>query len=343
MAAAIGPPECMLCARAKIGSTEMRIYQGSVLELYRNDAQVVVNPANNGLQHGGGLAGAIATQAGPELVRESEEIMRKNRRPLRNAEAVVTTAGNLKFTKVVHVVGPIVQQHNPPSKFQMEELENSVFNAIVKAGEVEHADCVAIPGISCGSFGFPKKEAADCHLKAFIRYAKDRRPKRIIKVYFSLYAPDEAASFVDDFLSKMEVFTFDEAEFFGTLEQQTNCMNKTCGGCGNYYKRDERFRIGKCHDIYCDFCIYRYQMKNCLSCKSSLGVPSENSLDQCDSKEYFIPDAVYCRICLAVKRISPGCCTDCFNICSEHSIPSRAGQFVCPYCEKPITSFNPTL
>src|SRR5919201_2760903 len=57
----------------------------------------IANAANTELRHGGGVAGAIARAAGPELQRESRE-----RAPIGLGEAVETTAGELPCRWVIH-------------------------------------------------------------------------------------------------------------------------------------------------------------------------------------------------------------------------------------------------
>src|SRR3954470_11524743 len=72
----------------------MDVVQADVTAL---DVDVVANAANTWLRHGGGVAGAIARAAGPELERESRE-----RAPIGLGEAVETTAGDMRACWVVH-------------------------------------------------------------------------------------------------------------------------------------------------------------------------------------------------------------------------------------------------
>src|SRR5919197_270132 len=61
------------------------------------EVDAIANAANTRLMHGGGVAGAIARAAGPELQRESEE-----RSPIGLGEAVETTGGQLPARWVIH-------------------------------------------------------------------------------------------------------------------------------------------------------------------------------------------------------------------------------------------------
>ena len=59
----------------------------------------IVNAANGHLAHGGGVAAAISSAAGPALDEESERIVRK-RGPIPTGDAVITTAGDLPFKEI---------------------------------------------------------------------------------------------------------------------------------------------------------------------------------------------------------------------------------------------------
>ncbi|MBN2514524.1 MAG: macro domain-containing protein [Deltaproteobacteria bacterium] len=72
----------------------------------------IVNAANGMLAHGGGVAAAIAGAAGPRLVEEGNELIRK-RGVISVGDAVVTTAGDLPFKGVIHAVG--LPFHSPVS------------------------------------------------------------------------------------------------------------------------------------------------------------------------------------------------------------------------------------
>jgi len=78
----------------------IRILQG---DLTAQDADAIVNAANNDLQLGGGVAGAIRRKGGPAIQEECDRIG-----PIPLGEAAVTSAGccagggNLKARYVIH-------------------------------------------------------------------------------------------------------------------------------------------------------------------------------------------------------------------------------------------------
>ena len=79
---------------------KIQILQG---DLMAQDADAIVNAANNDLQLGGGVAGAIRRKGGPAIQEECDRIG-----PIPLGEAAVTSAGfcagggNLKARYVIH-------------------------------------------------------------------------------------------------------------------------------------------------------------------------------------------------------------------------------------------------
>jgi O-acetyl-ADP-ribose deacetylase (regulator of RNase III) len=321
---------CILCAEAFINGIKLEIYKGSVLSMGQYQYRSIVNAANEEMKHKGGLAGNIANLAGPDLVRQCDQYIQRHGY-LRKSQAIASTAGKLNFQKVIHVAGPIIRNNMKPAPYQIEELTNCIYNCIKKACEF-NIDSIAFPGISCGAFSFPKEAAAKCHLDGFLKYAASAKVTKesVGKVCFVMFTDDEIHYFVEDFLEKMEDYCFDTAKFIGKPQTQENYLIKSCGGCSNLYE-NTKFLIGKCHNNYCDYCIYRYNMANCLICKSSLAIEEEKINDLARSKNRYNSYAVYCRECKEPRMIDEKCCQKCKNICSSH------GYTVCSYCNSPIS------
>src|SRR5215472_4499597 len=75
-------------------SPEIVILQGNLTEM---DVDAIVNAANNDLQLGGGVAGAIRRKGGDEIQRECDAI---GSIPL--GGAAITSGGHLKARHVIH-------------------------------------------------------------------------------------------------------------------------------------------------------------------------------------------------------------------------------------------------
>lgn len=76
-----------------------------ICDLLGAPVDAIVNPANPGLSHGGGLAAVISDEAGPGLDEECGRIIEKvGRIPV--GLAVPTKAYNLPYKGIIHAVGP---------------------------------------------------------------------------------------------------------------------------------------------------------------------------------------------------------------------------------------------
>ena len=131
----------------EIRGVKLKVIEGDIT---REDVDAIVNPANNYLQHGGGVAGAIVRAGGDIVQRESDEFVRKNG-PLPTGKATITSGGRLKAKYVIHTVGP---------RWGEGDEENKLRKAVQKVLEIACKNGVkslSIPAISCGIFGFPSE------------------------------------------------------------------------------------------------------------------------------------------------------------------------------------------
>src|SRR5262245_6115818 len=96
--------------RYKIHETEIVLKRGDITE---EDTDAIVNAANSHLQHGGGVAGAIARKGGRTIQEESDKI---GYVPV--GSAAITTAGNLKAGYLIHAVGPRMGEGDEDEKLR---------------------------------------------------------------------------------------------------------------------------------------------------------------------------------------------------------------------------------
>jgi O-acetyl-ADP-ribose deacetylase (regulator of RNase III) len=88
-----------------INFSENKVFKVGIRDLLSAAIDAIVNPANSGLSHGGGIAAIISNEGGPKIDKHSEKYIQKyGRIPV--TKAVVTTAGNLPYKGVIHAVGP---------------------------------------------------------------------------------------------------------------------------------------------------------------------------------------------------------------------------------------------
>jgi len=159
----------------KLDGISLKLVQGDITK-YSADA--IVNAANRYLEHGGGVALAIAkaaTDGNPEeYTRLSKEEMRKQigRDYIEHGEVVVTPAlalerYGIKF--VIHTIGPIC---NGVWNYEFKEkLKNALMGPLKKAEELK-LKSIAFPAISAGIYGCPLEEVVKTFIEVVKEFAK---------------------------------------------------------------------------------------------------------------------------------------------------------------------------
>lgn len=130
----------------KVGGAGLRLVQGDIT---LRDVDAIVNAANSHLKHGGGVAGAIA-RAGGEIIQEESDLIGFS--PV--GTAVITTAGAMPASFVIHAVGPRMGEGDEDTK-----LKNAV-ESVLSLAKGNGIRTVSMPAISSGIFGFPKDRCA---------------------------------------------------------------------------------------------------------------------------------------------------------------------------------------
>jgi O-acetyl-ADP-ribose deacetylase len=134
------------------------------------DVDAIANAANTQLMHGGGVAGAIARAAGPDLQRESRE-----RAPIGLGEAVATTAGAMPARWVIHAA--TMELGGPTSA---DIIRRATAETLRVADELG-ATSLALVAFGTGVGGFPLDEAARIEVEEVRRHlAAGSRLDRIV-------------------------------------------------------------------------------------------------------------------------------------------------------------------
>ncbi len=140
------------------------------------NVDAVVNAANELLQLGSGVAGAIRRRGGPSIQEECDKIG-----SCPTGSAVVTGGGDLPARWVIHAVGPVWRGGEEGEEML---LASAVRAALKRADEVG-AGSVALPAISAGVFGFPLRRAAELAMGAARSFAAEA--KSVQRIVFCLY------------------------------------------------------------------------------------------------------------------------------------------------------------
>ncbi len=176
----------VLAERVLSTGQTIQIVQGDITA---ETTDAIVNAANEHLQHGAGVAGAIVRRGGPIIQQESDEWIRKHG-AVSHAHPAWTSGGLLPAKYVIHAVGPVWGQGNEDGK-----LAHAVTGSLRVADELKLSS-VAMPAISTGIFGFPRERAAKIILNAIHQYFSKTSSSSIKQVRIVLF--DQAT--VDAFL-----------------------------------------------------------------------------------------------------------------------------------------------
>jgi O-acetyl-ADP-ribose deacetylase (regulator of RNase III) len=143
-------------------------------DLTQQDADAIVNAANNDLQLGGGVAGAIRRMGGPAIQQECDRLG-----PIAVGEAAITGAGRLKARYVIHAAS--MRLGGPTTE---EGLRNSTRASLLRAKE-KGLQTIAFPAVGTGIAGFPMRRCAEIMLQEARRHLEGETSLR--EVRFVLY------------------------------------------------------------------------------------------------------------------------------------------------------------
>lgn len=151
------------------------LMQGDLTEM---DADAIVNAANNDLQLGGGVAGAIRRKRGDAIQRECDAI---GSIPI--GGAAITTGGKLRARFVIHAASMQLG-----GETTARALRSSTAHSLRIAAE-RGLLSIAFPAVGTGIAGFPISECAQIMLREVTEHLK--KPTSLERVYFVLF--DKAA------------------------------------------------------------------------------------------------------------------------------------------------------
>jgi O-acetyl-ADP-ribose deacetylase (regulator of RNase III) len=154
---------------------KIKILQGDLTD---QDADTIVNAANNDLQLGGGVAGAIRRKGGPSIQDECDRLG-----PIPIGEAAITGAGRLKARFVIHAASMRLG-----GRTTEESLRGSTRASLLRAKE-KGLRSIAFPAVGTGIAGFPPRRAAEIMIEEARRHLEGETSLQ--EVRFVLY--DQAA------------------------------------------------------------------------------------------------------------------------------------------------------
>jgi len=127
------------------------VLQGDLTE---QEVDAIVNAANNALQLGGGVAGAIRRKGGPRIQAECDQVG-----PVPIGEAAITTGGDLPARHVIHAASMALGERTTEAS-----LRDATRNSLRRAKE-NGLTTVAFPAVGTGIAGFPMRRCAEVMLE----------------------------------------------------------------------------------------------------------------------------------------------------------------------------------
>ncbi|XP_071169430.1 protein mono-ADP-ribosyltransferase PARP14-like [Mytilus edulis] len=175
---------------------------GDITEL---EVDVIVNDANEDLQHVAGLAKVIVDKGGKSIQKECDDYLRsKNRaRKMYDGEIFCSAPGNLNCKMIVHAVVPFWQNGH---SLEDEYLSECIRESLERMEDRKYRS-IAIPALCTGCFGYPANKATKVIVEAIRDYMKENGASSSVH---QIYLCDVKENIVDHFVSAVERF-FDKA------------------------------------------------------------------------------------------------------------------------------------
>lgn len=166
--------------------TAIRLVQADITTV---EASAIVNAANSALAGGGGVDGAIHRAGGPAIMADLERRYGSGRH-CPTGSAVVSDAGNLPATIVIHAVGPIWRGGSAGEP----ELLANAYRSSLDLAASEGCRTVALPSISTGIYSYPLDAAATIAIGTVEAWIADN-PDALDEVTFVLFSEETLAAF----------------------------------------------------------------------------------------------------------------------------------------------------
>lgn len=161
----------------------VEIRQGDLTEM---NTDAIVNAANNELQLGGGVAGAIRRKGGPEIQAECNEIG-----TIPVGGAAITSGGHLQARHVIHAASMELG-----GRTSAHALRSSTAHSLRIAAQ-NGLKTIAFPAVGTGIAGFPMRECAEIMLREAAKHMQGRTS--LEKIHFVVFDQDALKAFEEAF------------------------------------------------------------------------------------------------------------------------------------------------
>ena len=172
-----------------INYPENKVFKVGIRDLLGAPVAAIVNPANGGLSHGGGIAAIISNEGGPQIDKHCAMYIEKHGR-IPVTKAVATTAGRLPYKGIIHAVGPRMGDGD-----EINKIEATIMSCLAVA-EAKGWDSIGFPAISTGLFMIPKDICARAFKNAVSSFWT-RRSDTSVKLIWLCLTIDDYPVFAD--------------------------------------------------------------------------------------------------------------------------------------------------
>ncbi|XP_070564848.1 uncharacterized protein [Ptychodera flava] len=169
-------------------------------DICKETVDIIVNAANNRLEHIGGVALAILKAAGEIIQKESNEYIKKHGK-LSVGDVVESSPGKLKCMNILHAVGP--RWKETPVNQRRQLLSVTYDNILRKANKLK-ASSIAMPMISAGIYGYPKKMCVEVVYQSIMDFTA-ANPSSILRYIRLIDRSSEAVQALQNYFTRKGV------------------------------------------------------------------------------------------------------------------------------------------
>ena len=167
--------------KVRVGQTDVILDRGDITD---HEVDAIVNAANNHLLMGAGVAGAIKRKGGTII---EEDAVRQG--PVEVGEVVVTTAGNLAASYVIHAAVMGQDLTSTP-----DIVRRTTLSALRRAEEMR-LQSVAFPAFGTGVGRVAPKDSAEAMVAALRSHLADVPGSTLRRIHFVLFQDDTYQAF----------------------------------------------------------------------------------------------------------------------------------------------------
>ena len=217
-------------------------------DITKHLVDAIVNAANENLQHVGGLAGDIVKEGGDDIQRHCDQLI-ADKGLLLEGRTLVTPAGRLPCSKIIHTVGPRWNSAADTLRRDgAETRQERVLKLAIKSSLMEAANLksIAIPAVSSGVFGVPRDLCAKVILDAVVEFCQENPSCRLSEIHLVNKDTPTVTAFSDEMrkrFSRENNFTDREASGHPIPTLQVRDSSLRPRGAPNSFETQEGIKI----------------------------------------------------------------------------------------------------